>query len=124
MGRTFVPATITGPNATKEYSCLVDTGASLMDLPMAEIEALGLTPVPDGRRRFMTATGTIELETYTIIGNVRGRGFSTMAIAAPVPLIGYEMLQSMRFRVNPVIEEVEDVPDDEIHPPYLLTMRC
>ena len=27
MGRTFVSATITGPNATREYSFLVDTGA-------------------------------------------------------------------------------------------------
>ena len=120
MGRTFVQATINGPRASKEYNFLVDTGASLMGLPMGEIEALGLTPVPNGRRRFITATGAIELDTYTIIGVVRTRGFSTMVIPAPTPHMGYEMLQSMRFKVNPVSEELEEVPEDEIHPPYLL----
>ena len=39
-----------------------------------------------------------------------------MVIPAPLPLMGYEMLQSMRFRVNPVSEELEEVPEDEIHP--------
>ena len=91
-----------------------------MGLPMPEIEALGLTPVRNGRRRFITATGAIELDTYSITGTVRGRGFTSMVISAPVALIGYEMLQSMRFRVNPVSEELEEVPDNEIHPPFLL----
>ena len=112
--------TINGPNATKDFTFLVDTGASLMGLPMPEIEGLGLTPVPSGRRRFITATGAIELDTYSVTGMVRGRGFTSMVIPAPVAIIGYEMLQSMRFRVNPVSEELEEVPDDEIHPPFLL----
>ena len=120
MGRTYVQATITGPKASRDYSFLVDTGASLMGLPMSEIEALGLTPVPNGRRRFVTATGAIELDTYIITGTVRDRGFSTMVIPVSVPLMGYEMLQSMRFRVNPVNEELEEVAEDQIHPPYLL----
>ena len=123
MGRTFVEATITGPKASKEYNFLVDTGASLMGLPMDEIENLGLTPVPNGRRAFITATGTMELDTYIITGTVRKRGFSTMVMQAPLPLMGYEMLQSMRFRVNPVTEELEEVPQDEIHPPYLLRIE-
>ena len=122
MGRTFVTATINGPSATSDYSFLIDTGASLMGLPMAEIEALGLDPVPNGRRRFVTASGVVEFDTYIITGTVRNRGFSTMVVPAPVPLMGYEMLQSMRFRVNAVNEELEDVPEDEIHPPYLLLL--
>jgi predicted aspartyl protease len=120
MGRTFVTCTITGPKAIKDYEFLVDTGASLMGLPMGEIEELGLAPLPNGRRRFVTATGAIELDTYTITGSVRSIGFSTMVIPAPIPLMGYEMLQSMRLRVNPVSETLEEVPDDEIHPPFLL----
>ena len=94
-----------------------------MGLPMSEIEALGLTPVPNGRRRFVTATGAIELDAYIITGTVRDRGFSTMVIPVPLPIMGYEMFQSMRFRVNPVNEESEEVPEDEVHPPYLLPIE-
>ena len=91
-----------------------------MGLPLPEIEALGLATVPDGRRRFVTASGVVELDTYIITGTVRNRGFSTMVVPAPVPLMGYERLKSMRFRVTAVNEELKDVPEDEIHPPYLL----
>ena len=126
MGRTFVEAIINGPSGTRRYSFLVDTGSALMGLPMEEIEALGLTKVPDGETRFLTATGIVELDTYAIAGRVlvdraRGNGFAAMVAPAPIPLIGYERLQSMRLRVNPVTERLEDVPDDVVdHPPYML----
>ena len=126
MGRTFVEGIISGPLDTRRYSFLVDTGAALMGLPMEEIEALGLPQVPDGRMRFLTATGIVELETYSITGRVlvdrpRGNGFTAMVAPAPIPLIGYERLQNMRLRVNPVTELLEDVPDDVVnHPPYML----
>ena len=64
--------------------------------------------------------GAIGVDTYIITGTVRNRGFSTMVIPVPAPLMGYEMLQGMRFRVNPVNEELEEVPEDQSHPPYLL----
>ena len=120
MGRTFVHATITGPKATKEYEFLVDTGATMMGLPIQDIEDLGLAPVPSGKRRFVTATGVVELDSYTIIGTILGKGFSTMVIPTPVPLAGYELLESMRLRVNPVTERLEEVPEEQVHPPYLL----
>lgn len=126
MGRTFVQAIISGPSDTRRYSFLVDTGSALMGLPIEEIEALGLTKVPDGQARFLTATGIVELDTYTITGRLlvdrpRGNGFSATVAPAPIPLIGYERLQNMRLRVNPVTEQIEDVPNDVIdHPPYLL----
>lgn len=126
MGRTFVEAVIFGPSDTRRYSFLVDTGAALMGLPMEEIESLGLPIVPDGQTRFLTATGVVELDTYSITGRVivdrpRGNGFTAMVAPAPIPLIGYERLQNMRLRVNPVTEQVEDVPDEEVnHPPYFL----
>jgi predicted aspartyl protease len=97
-----------------------------MGLPIEEIEALGLPTVPDGQTRFLTATGIVELDTYSIAGRLvidrpRGNGFTAMVAPAPIPLIGYERLQNMRLRVNPVKEQLEDVPDDEVnHPPYLL----
>ena len=126
MGRTFVDAIIFGPSDTRRYSFFVDTGAALMGLPIEEIEALGLPMVPDGQTRFLTATGIVELDTYSITGREivdrpGGNGFTAMVAPAPIPLIGYERLQNMRLRVNPVSEQVEDVPDDEVnHPPYFL----
>ena len=126
MGRTFVEAVINGPLDTRTYSFLVDTGSAMMGLPLEDIEALGLEIVPEGQTRFLTATGIVEMDTYGIAGRVLagnpgGKGFVTMVAPAPIPLIGYEMLQSMRMRVNPVSEQLEDVPDDVInHPPYML----
>ncbi len=105
MGRTFVEGVITGPSETRQYSFFVDTGSALMGLPMEEIEALGLEVIPNGRRRFITANGVAEFDTYRIDGEIRGRGFATMVAPCPIPLVGYEMLQNMRLRVNPVSEE-------------------
>ena len=123
MGRTFIAGTVTGPADTRNYDFFVDTGAALMGLPLEEIEALGLeVVVPNGRRRFITATGVVWFDTYRINGEIRGRGFTGMVVPCSVPLVGYEMLQTMRLRVNPVSEEVEEVPEDEFHPPYFISM--
>lgn len=126
MGRTFVEAIISGPSDTRRYSFFVDIGAALMGLPLEEIEALGLPKVPDGQMRFLTAPGIVKLDTYSITGRLlverpRGNGFTAMVAPAPIPLIGYERLQNMRLRVNPVTEQLEDVPDEIIdYPPYML----
>ena len=122
MGRTLVYGTINGARASKEYSFLVDTGAIYIGLPFEEIQALGLTPIPDGKRRFVTATGPVELDTYTALGRIRGRGFSATVVPTPIPLIGYEILESMRFRVNLVTQQLEEVPEDELFPSYLLSI--
>ena len=95
-----------------------------MGLLMEEIEALGLLKVTDGQTRFLPATGIVELDTYTITGRVlveqpRGNGFTAMVAPAPIPIIGYERLQNMRLRVNPVTEQLEDVPDDVINIPRI-----
>ena len=128
MGRTLVANIIYGPSDTRRYSFLVGTGAALMGLPQEEIEALDLPRVPDGQTRFLTATGIVELDSYSITGRVPvdrllGNGFTAMVAPAPMPLIGYERLQNMRFRVNPVTEQLEDVPDDVINPPAIYAMR-
>ena len=125
MGRTMVEATIIGPNLTREYSFLVDTGSTLMGLPIEEIQELGLDHVPNGQMEFMTATGSVVLDTYTAVGEVQGQGFSATVIPTPVPLVGYEFLENRRFKVNTVTQQLERVPPGEIHPPYLLTaMIC
>lgn len=122
MGRTFVTANIIGPNTTKEYSFLVDTGSSYVGLPMVEIQELGLRPIRNGSMEFVTATGVVELDTYSAEGQIEGRGFVATVIPTPVPLVGYEFLENRRLRVNPVTQRVEPVPPGEIAPPYLLPL--
>ena len=120
MGRTFVNATINGPDRSKEFRFLVNTGSTYMGLPIEEIEKLGLTMIPRGRARVRTATGIVEYDTYIAIGELEEQGFVGTMLHAPIPLIGYEILENLGFKVNPVSEELERVPLDEPHPPYQL----
>ena len=112
MGRVFVDATITGRNAQREYRFLVDTGSTYMGLSNEEIEALGLTRIPEGRTEVLRANGIVGLDMYLALGVVDGRGFAATVLPSPIPLIGYEVLENLRFRVNPVSRELETVPLD------------
>ena len=119
MGRTDVQAKIIGEIESREYTFLVDTGATHVALPLEEIEALGLRPAL-GKLRMRSATGIVELETYHFDGESLGRWFGGILVPASTPLIGYEALENMQFRVNAVSQQIEPVPDDVIHPPFLL----
>ncbi len=119
VGRTQVQARIFGDRETREYTFLVDTGASYLSLPLEEIEALGLRQ-GRGRLRLMSATGIVEADTYFADGELMGEGFSAILVPASTPLIGYELLENLRYRANPVTQQIEKVPEDEAHPPYLL----
>ena len=119
MGRTEVQAKVIGEKEIREYTFLVDTGATYLALPAKEIETLGLRQTR-GRLRLMTATGVVEVDTYFSDGELMGEEFSAILVPASVPLIGYELLENLRFRVNPVTREIAKVPESEAHPPYLL----
>ena len=119
MGRTEVQAKVIGEKETREYTFLIDTGATYLSLPAEEIEALGLRRGV-GRLRLMSATGIVEVSTYFADGELMGEAFSAILVPAPIPLIGYELLENLRFRVNPVTEELAKVTEDEVQPPYLL----
>ncbi len=112
-------ARIFGDRETREYTFLVDTGASYLSLPLEDIEALGLRQ-GRGRIRLMSATGIVGVDTYFADGELMGEEFSALLVPATTPLIGYELLENLRFRVNPATQEIEKVPEDEVHPPYLL----
>ena len=118
MGLTEVQATIIGGNETKEYNFVVDTGATYLGLPLEEIESLGLQP-STGIIRVMTVTGVVELDSYFAVGELNGERFGAMLIPTVEPLLGYELLQNLRYKVNLVTHEIEKVPDDERHPPFL-----
>jgi predicted aspartyl protease len=98
---------------------LVDTGASYLALPSEEIAALGLRQ-GRGRLRLMSATGVVEVNTYFADGELMGEEFGAILVPASTPLIGDELLENLRHRVNPVTRQLEKVPEDEVHPPYLL----
>ncbi len=119
MGKTEVQAKIIGELETREYTFLVDTGATHVALPLEEIEALGLRPGL-GKLRLMSATGVVEVDTFHFDGELLGHWFGGIAVPASTPIIGYEALEDMRFRVNPVSRQIERVPDDVVHAPYLL----
>ena len=68
----------------------------------------------------MSATGVVEVNTYFADGVLMGEEFGAILVPASTPLIGYELLEKLRFRVNPVTRQLEKVPEDEVHPPYLL----
>jgi len=118
VGRTQVQARIFGDRETREYTFLVDIGASYLSLPLEE-EALGLRQ-GRGRLRLMSATGVSEVNTYFADGELMGQEFGALLVPASTPLIGYELLENLRYRVNPVTQQIEKVPENEVHPPYLL----
>ena len=118
MGVTQVQATIIGENETRDYIFIVDTGATYLGLPMEEIESLGLQP-STGIIRVMTLTRVVELGSYFAVGELNGERFGAMLIPTAEPLLGYELLQNLRYKVNTVTHEIERVPDWERYPPYL-----
>ena len=120
MGRTEVNAVIIGPRSEREFTFLVDTGSTYVGLPAEDIAELGLIRIPNGRMLFRTATGIAEQDTFGAFGRLQGRGFNATVIAATTPLIGYELLENMRFRVNPVTQSIESLAPDEFGPPYIL----
>ena len=101
LGRTEIQAKVIGNNETREYIFLVDTGATYLSLPLEEIEALGLQQTR-GKIRLMSATGIVNVDTYFADGELMGQQFSAILVPASIPLIGYELLENLRFRVNPV----------------------
>ena len=111
MGRTVVEATIHGARASRSYEFLVDMGSAYLGLPLEEIEDLGLSKVPNGRRRFLTPEGVIESDTYTALGELRGSGFSAVATPFSRPVIGYMLLEDLLLKVNSSTGELE--PDGE-----------
>ena len=119
MGRTEVNAVIIGPQAEREFTFLVDTGSTYVGLPAGDISDLGLIRIPGGYMEFNTASGVVQRSTYGAFGRVLGKGFNATIIPTPIPLIGYKLLQNLRFRVNLVTEQLEPVGTEEVHPPYI-----
>jgi predicted aspartyl protease len=101
MGRTTATATITGPNGSKTFEFLVDTGSAYVGLPEEEIQELGLVSIPNGRRRFRTAEGVVTLDTYNAFGELGGQGFAVVVTKFSTPVIGYLLLEDLLLKVNP-----------------------
>ena len=120
MGITFARGNIAGKTETREYDFLVDTGATWIGLPQADIDALGLDTVPNATARIMTGNGVIETPIYVGVGMLEGTGFVNGAVPAPMPMVGYRLLQDLGFNVDLVNERIEKRPDGEFGPPIML----
>ena len=120
MGITFARGNIAGKTETREYDFLVDTGATWIGLPQADIDALGLDTVPNATARIMTGNGAIETPIYVGVGMLEGTGFVNGAVPAPMPMVGYRLLQDLGFNVDLVNERIEKRPDGEFGPPIML----
>ena len=78
-----------------------------MGLPLEDIEALGCINYLAARVRLMTALGVTESETYAADVRIGGpHGTLPIVIVTPIPLIGYEVLENLRMKVNPVTQSV------------------
>ena len=119
MGRTMVEAYAIGSNGTRRFDFLVDAGSTYVGLPLDDIEALGLPMIPGGRRRVMTTLGVIEQDTYGASIRLESDTTSALVMESPVPLIGYEVLENLRMKVNPVTQDLEKASEDEHMPPYM-----
>ncbi len=115
---TTVHALAIGPNGTRWFDFLVDTGLTYVGLPREDIESLRLPVIHGGRRKILTATGVIEQDTYS--GAIRLNGEATPALISesPIPLIGVEVLELLGLKVNPVTQELEKAGEDDI--PYMV----
>ena len=116
---TIVQAKVFGEYDGREYEFMVDTGSSFLALPQEEIEGLGPRRAR-GTVKLVSATGLVDVETYHADGELMGEECGAILVPAPTPLPGYELLQNLRFKVNPVTHQFEKVPDYEIHPPFQL----
>ena len=120
MGRTQVEAAVIGPESEGSYTFLADTGSTHVGLPVAEIERLNLYKLPGGTMRVLTAQGTVEYDSYAAYVRIDGNTTAALVLPSPIPLIGYEVLENLRLKVNPVTGELEPVPPEEPSPPYQL----
>jgi predicted aspartyl protease len=90
-----------------------------MGLPVEEIERLGLTRAR-GKMRFITATGPQDFDTYLGWVTLGGEGATVTVIPQPMPVMGYEVLENLRYKVNPVTRKLEKISDDENGGPVAL----
>ncbi len=121
MGITYAKGSITGRSEAREYDFLVDTCATWVGIPQADIDALELEIVPNASAALMMADGTIShTPIYIAVGMLEGTGFVNGAVPAAVPLVGYKLLQDLGFKVDLVNERIEKRPEDEPGPPFLL----
>ena len=51
MGVTYAKGSVTGQNGARDFDFLVDTGATWVGIPQADIDALGLDTVPNASAR-------------------------------------------------------------------------
>jgi len=102
MGITYARGSITGKTETREYDFLVDTGATWVGIPQADIDALALDTVPNASAALMTADGrVVNTPIYVGIGMLEGTGFVNGVAPAAVPRVpAGGLLSNVNSRVS------------------------
>lgn len=98
-----------------EVEALVDTGAAFLCLPPEEIEKLGL--LYSHTSEVSTANGKVKRRIFNgAIITIKGRDIQMQVMendAATPPLIGYLVLETMDFVVDPKSQQVIPNPTHE-----------
>ena len=89
MGITYARGSITGRTETREYDFLVDTGATWLSIPQADIDALLLDTIPGGRANILTANGIAQTPMYRAIGILEGKEFTAEVVATSILAPGW-----------------------------------
>ena len=103
MGLFRVSAQLAGPRDTQYVELLVDTGATLIVLPRALADRLGLTPTR--QHTVVLAGGTREVWPVAEVRvRLNGDEVTTPCFVAPngPPLLGAVALESLFLAVDPV----------------------
>ena len=113
-----IEAKLVGDNVTRQYTFKVGGCSNFLALPQEEIDSLGLHRCRM-TVKLVSARGIADSETYMAHGELLGQEFGAILVPDDIARMGYHVLQNLRYRVNPFTREIEKVPDDEWHPPFL-----
>ena len=90
----------------RDFTFLVDTGATWIGLPQIYIDALGLEPIPNAVVPIETGNGIVEKRLYNATGTLEGAEFHDVAVDARQFLVGYVLLQRLESIVDPARERI------------------
>ena len=108
-GETYIEALIIGERASKQLTLLVDTGATYVGLKQNDIDELGLHYI--GVADFGRAEKKVKLHTYSGMLQYDGQTISITVASQKMPVLGYQALELLELKVNPVAREVEVAQD-------------
>jgi predicted aspartyl protease len=106
-GETHIEAVIIGENSQGKYDLLVDTGATYVGLLPEQISGLGLHYI--GEQEFGRAKGKVTQKIYSGWLQYASQRIPVIITTQSIPVIGYQALEALEVKVNPVDRKLEPV---------------